>query len=115
MGAAASLGRRSNESAARIGAPMPLIEVFLYLQVLDLFTTLLGFRLGLSEASPFVRLLTLTGPIMGIVLCKTVAFSLGALCIATRRVRLIGWINYWYAGLAVWNLFAILRSVTVAA
>jgi hypothetical protein len=29
-------------------------QMFLYLQVLDFFTTLIGFKLGLAEASPFI-------------------------------------------------------------
>ena len=36
---------------------MALTQVFVYLQLLDLLTTLLGLRLGAVEASPFVRLL----------------------------------------------------------
>jgi hypothetical protein len=32
-----------------------LIEVFLYLQVLDILSTLIGFSLGNEEASPMVR------------------------------------------------------------
>lgn len=89
---------------------MPLIEVFLYLQVLDLFTTLVGFKLGLSEASPFIRLLIAAGPFMGVALSKIVAFGLGAICVATHRMKLISWINYWYAGLVVWNMCLILQA-----
>ena len=33
------------------------LQVFFYLQVLDVLTTWLGFRIGLSEASPFIRML----------------------------------------------------------
>lgn len=88
---------------------MLLIQVFLYLQVLDLLTTMLGFRLGLSEASPFVRMLTAAGPLVGILLSKGIALGLGAICVGTRRLHLIGWINYWYAGLVAWNLCLILR------
>ena len=34
-----------------------IIQVFVYLQVLDLITTLIGFRLGKAEFSPFIRAL----------------------------------------------------------
>jgi hypothetical protein len=27
-----------------------------------------------------------------------------------NRVRLVGWINYWYAGVIVWNLSIILEA-----
>jgi hypothetical protein len=88
---------------------MLLIQVFLYLQVLDFFTTLVGFKLGLSEGSPFVRMLTVVGPILGVMASKGIALGLGALCVATGRLRLISWINYWYAALVAWNLCLILH------
>jgi hypothetical protein len=27
-----------------------------------------------------------------------------------NRARLVGWINYWYAGVVVWNLFILLNA-----
>jgi Domain of unknown function (DUF5658) len=80
------------------------LHVFLYLQVLDVATTWLGFRLGLAEASPFVRLLMHWGPLAGVVASKAVAVGLGAVCVWRRRFAVIHAINYWYAGLVVWNL-----------
>jgi len=32
------------------------LEVFLYLQILDVISTLIGFSIGNTEASPFIRL-----------------------------------------------------------
>ncbi len=87
------------------------VQVFLYLQLLDFLTTLLGFRLGASEASPFIRTLLYFGPALGVALSKGVALGLGAFCIWRRKTRVIGWINYWYAGLIVWNLCVILRAL----
>lgn len=87
------------------------VQVFLYLQVLDFFTTLIGFRLGASEASPFVlKLIHATNPAVGVAASKLVGISLGAICIATNRSRLISWINYWYAALIVWNMCIILLA-----
>ena len=84
---------------------MLAIQVFIYLQVLDFMTTLLGFRLGASEASPFiVKLIHASTPAIGVGLSKLVGVGIGALCVALNRRRLISWINYWYAGLIVWNL-----------
>ena len=34
---------------------MGFYQVFVYLQLLDLLTTLVGFRMGAAEASPFIR------------------------------------------------------------
>jgi len=88
-----------------------LLQVFVYLQLLDFMTTLLGFRLGASEASPFVRLLSHLSPAAGVALSKIFALGLGALCVWLKKDRIINWINYWYAGLVVWNLCVILRVV----
>ena len=86
-----------------------LIEVFLYLQVLDILTTLIGFSLGNSEASPFVRLMVHWGPFTGLVLSKILAAGLATTCLFLRKRKLILWINYWYAAVVVWNLYTTLR------
>lgn len=82
----------------------PILQVFLYLQVLDFLTTVLGFRLGLSEASPFVRMLTQVGPALGIALSKLIAVTLAVACLLLNKHRVLRWINYWYALLVAWNL-----------
>lgn len=89
---------------------MAMIQIFVYLQLLDLLTTLVGFRLGASEASPFVRALMEFGPVAGVALSKVIALALGAICVYTKRVRLMKWATYWYAGLVVWNLMILLAA-----
>jgi len=88
-----------------------LLQAFLYLQLLDFLTTVLGLRLGLGEASPFVRLLTQMGPALGIALSKCVAVALFAICVWFNRIRVIRLINYWYAALAAWNLCLLVLTV----
>src|SRR5689334_21688901 len=90
------------------------VHVFLYLQLLDLLTTLVGFRLGASEASPFIRLLMHFGPAWGVLLSKLAAVSLGAFAVGLHRIHLIHRINYWYAALVVWNLIVMLSVRTGA-
>ena len=87
-------------------------QVFVYLQLLDFLTTIVGFKLGLGEASPFIRLLMSVGPEAGVALSKAVAIGIGGICIWLQKQHVIRWINYWYAGLVVWNLVLILRSST---
>ena len=89
---------------------MLYIQMFLYLQVLDLFTTLIGFKLGLAEASPFIRVLLQFGPMPALLLSKAAAMALAGACIAMRKQHLLRWITYWYAGLVAWNLCTILAS-----
>jgi hypothetical protein len=86
----------------------PSLQVFLYLQLLDALTTMLGFRIGLSEASPFIRMLIEMGPAAGLAISKGIAILLGAFCIWSGRAHVIRWINYWYAALVLWNLGLIL-------
>ena len=93
---------------SRHASNMVYIEVFIYLQLLDFLTTLIGMRLGLGEASPFIRWLMHVGPATGLALSKLLAFILGGACIWFKRQHLLRWINYWYAGLVVWNVSLIL-------
>jgi hypothetical protein len=94
----------------RKGTGMGIAQIFIYLQLLDLLTTLVGFRLGASEASPFIRLLMHAGPATGVLFSKLVALGLGALCVYLKKQHLIKWASYWYGGLVVWNLMIILSA-----
>jgi hypothetical protein len=87
---------------------MGTYQIFIYLQLLDLLTTLLGFRLGASEASPFVRLMMHCGAFNGVIASKVLALVIGALCIYFDKARVIRWISYWYGGLVIWNLMVML-------
>jgi hypothetical protein len=87
---------------------MALIQIFVYLQVLDLLTTLIGFRLGAAEASPFIRTLMHFGPAIGVILSKVLALGLGAYCVYRKKIRLMRLVTYWYGGLVVWNLMIVL-------
>ena len=86
------------------------VQLFLYLQLIDALTTLLGFRVGLTEGSPFVRMLVQLGPSAGLVADKVFAVLLAGLCVWWGRARMIRWINYWYAALVAWNIILILES-----
>ena len=83
---------------------MVQIQIFLYLQVLDFLTTLIGMKMGLNEASPFIRWLMQIDPAVGLALSKIIAFTLGGLCLWLNKRHLVRWINYWYAGLVIWNM-----------
>ena len=89
---------------------MSIYHIFVYLQLLDLLTTLVGFRMGASEASPFIRMLMHVGPAVGVVASKVLALGIGAVCVAANKGHLIRWISYWYGGLIIWNLMVILAA-----
>jgi hypothetical protein len=87
---------------------MAISSVFLYLQLLDLLTTLVGFKLGAREASPFIRLLMHAGPAAGVMVSKVLSLVLGGFCVYYKKTHLIRWASYWYSGLVVWNLMVML-------
>ena len=88
---------------------MTPVLIFVYLQLLDFLTTLVGLRLGAGEASPFIaKLILAAGPVMGVAASKGIALAIAALCIGIGRSRLVMWANYWYAALVVWNLYILL-------
>jgi hypothetical protein len=89
---------------------MGIYQIFVYLQLLDLLTTLVGFRIGAAEASPFVRVLMHAGPATGVIVSKVLALGIGALCVYLQKAHVIRWISYWYGGLVVWNLMIMLTT-----
>jgi hypothetical protein len=91
---------------------MERLELFLFIRLLDLLTTMLGFRLGASEASPFIRILMQLGPATGLILSKGIALALGGICVATRRYRLIVAMNYWFALVVLWNIVMLFRALS---
>jgi len=101
-----------NPASPRLATWSPSLQVFLYLQLLDVLTTLLGFRAGLMEASPFVRVLVHFGPLAGLLADKVFAVFLAVLCVWSGRSRMIRWVNYWYAALVTWNIILILVKVS---
>jgi hypothetical protein len=103
-----------NETSRAAEGRELLVQIFIYLQLLDFITTILGMRLGASEASPFIRLLFHFGSPLGVALSKLIALALGAVCVWLKKDHILNWINYWYAALVVWNLCVILRVWTIA-
>ncbi len=91
---------------------MNYLEVFVLLQVLDLLTTLVGFRVGAGEASVFISwLMRLTDPLSGLVIAKIIGLSWGAFCLWRRKPLAIRIANYFFAGVVVWNLYQITARV----
>jgi hypothetical protein len=85
-------------------------QIFVYLQVLDFLTTLVGFKLRAAEMSPFVRHLIHLGPIACVAFSKLIALLMAGLCVYLDRPHLVRWVCYWYAALVLWNICMILAS-----
>ena len=76
---------------------------FIALQVLDLTTTLIAFRLGAMEVNPLVAHLTIYfGRTGGVVASKLIAIA-----IAMGVKRRIWIINFFYIGSIVWNVLVL--------
>jgi hypothetical protein len=43
-------------------------------------------------------------PAVGLAVCKLFALALGGLCLWLNTRHPMRWIDYWYAGLVVWNM-----------
>jgi len=89
---------------------MSIYQIFIYLQLLDLLTTLVGFKVGVGEASPFIRLMMHAGPATGVIVSKILALGLGGVCVWANKAHVVRWITYWYGALIVWNLSVMLAA-----
>ena len=84
---------------------MSLFQVFVFLQVLDLLTTIVVLKLGGFEMNPLVRYLMQVGPIGGLVIAKAIVVAIGMAAIVWyHRHRVVFLANYAYAGIVCWNL-----------
>ena len=85
-------------------------QIFIYLQLLDFLTTLVGFKVGAREMSPFVLCLMRLGPVAGVAASKGMAVAIAGVCVWLNKPNVVRWISYWYAGLVVWNFCVILAA-----
>jgi hypothetical protein len=87
--------------------PAPSLTVFVALQVLDIFTTLIGMRMGASESSLFIGRLMHAGPVAALLIAKLFAVVLVMIALKVRRPRTVVFLNYWFAVIVTWNLVMI--------
>ena len=85
----------------------PSLSVFVFLQVLDVLTTLIGLRLGAGEASAFVGSLMHLGLIPGLMISKILAVLLVLIALRRKKPQIVVLANIWFAGLVTWNLLLI--------
>ena len=87
---------------------MGALSLFIYLQLLDLLTTLLFLKLGLGEASWVVAALIRWSPLLGVLLAKLGTITLAIIAVRLHKDRLMRVANVGYSGVIVWNLFCML-------
>jgi hypothetical protein len=86
------------------------LTVFIFLQLLDILTTLLGLQLGAQESSMFLGRLMRAGPVAALLIAKIIAVLLVAVAMKFRRPRVVVFLNYWFAVVVSWNLGVLLLS-----
>jgi hypothetical protein len=86
-----------------------LLLNFIYLQLLDLLTTIAFLVHGVQEANPIVRLaLELApNPIVALAGIKALAVSMGLYCCSNGRRRVLSRINVLFALVVAWNLIVL--------
>ncbi|MFZ1143541.1 MAG: DUF5658 family protein [Bryobacteraceae bacterium] len=91
--------------------PTPSLAVFVFLQLLDMLTTLLGLRVGAREGSMFIGRLMQVGPMAALLISKIIAVCLVGMAVRWRRPRVVVIVNYWVALVVAWNLCVIYATV----
>ena len=89
---------------------------YVYLQVLDLLTTVAFLIHGVQEGNPFVRMAMeqAPDPLAGLLGVKILAILPGMVCWWTGRARLLSRVNLFFALLIAWNLCAIINAAVLS-
>ncbi len=89
-----------------------LLIQFVYLQALDVLTTLAFLEAGVHEANPVVRLAlhAAPSPLAALAALKGMAALFAILCWRTGRTRPLLWANVSFAALVLWNVAALLMA-----
>jgi hypothetical protein len=88
---------------------MNLLFQFLYLQAMDLLTTLAVLVHGGNEGNPLVRLAldVAPSPFFGLLGVKLLAVALGIYCWRYRQ-RVLTRVNFFFAAVIAWNIVVII-------
>ena len=87
---------------------MSVLWLFIYLQLLDLLTTVLFLKLGLFEASWLVGALIRWSPILGVLAAKVGTIILGIIAVRLHKDRIMRLANVGYGGVVAWNLLCMI-------
>jgi len=89
-----------------------LLAQFIYLQLLDILTTLACLVHGVQESNPLVQHLmnAMGSAAAGLAVTKLLAFGVALVCWRRGKHKLLWGVNLFYSFIVVWNLVALLRS-----
>lgn len=91
---------------------MGILAEFIYLQLLDVLTTIAFMMQGVGETNPIVRWAIREGPhpIWALFMLKGCAVLLALFCLYRSREGLLRKVNVFFACLIVYNLVALILS-----
>jgi hypothetical protein len=89
-----------------------VLAQFVYLQILDVLTTIAFLLNGVAESNPVVRWAMRAGPdpFSGLILLKAAALGMGIYCALSARLQLLKKVNLFFAGLVAYNLLALILA-----
>ena len=94
------------------GCEVNALAQFIYLQLLDVLTTIAFMMQGVGEGNPIVRwaMRATENPFGGLFMLKGAAIALAMLCIYRSRERLLQRVNVLFAAVIVYNLVALILA-----
>ena len=109
----ATLANNLFPDRADAAAAGPILMQFVYLQGLDILTTLAFLLAGVQEGNVLVRsAIRLVGnPLLGLLVIKAGAILLGGFCWWRGRMTLLKRANLFFAGLVAWNLVCLILGL----
>ena len=92
---------------------MGLLSLFIYLQLLDLLTTVLFLKMGLVEGNWLAATLIRWSPLFGILAAKAATIVVGIIAVWLHKDRLMRLANFGYSGVVAWNLVVMILAKPV--
>ena len=89
---------------------MSLLAQFIYLQILDVLTTLAFLLQGVGESNPIVKwaIREAPNPLGGLLLVKLFAVILAIYCLVQARHSLLRKVNVFFACVVIYNLVVLI-------
>ncbi len=91
---------------------MATLAEFIYLQLLDILTTIAFMMQGVGESNPIIRWAIREGPhpIWALLMLKGCGVLLALFCLYRSREKLLRKVNVFFACLVAYNLVALILS-----
>lgn len=94
---------------------MHVLAQFIYLQMMDMLTTVAFMMYGIAEVNPVVKWAMRESPSVlgGLFLVKVAAVMLALFCMARSQQKLLRGANIFFAGVVAYNIFVLIMNAPV--